>query len=290
MMEMGIITKPAAWLYGEDQISRTDEVFMGWAVKILKEVGEAYEAVTHYGYHGYIKKENLLPCTLEEIRKRDAVRKTVWNRCAFADVKEEPDVRSKILCTLGRGSFVTKLHEVSNGYRKVGLANGEEGYIPDIFLEERRESDACFYEREPNLFLLRQGKKYLPEKKDFQKRLVACASAYLGTQYRWAGKSAEGIDCSGLTFMCYWMNGVMIYRDAEIKKEYPVHEISIERMEPGDLLYFPGHVALYIGDLKYIHATGNPKSAACVINSLSEKDPDYRADLASSLLKAGSIW
>ena len=114
--------------------------------------------------------------------------------------------------------------------------------------------------------------------------------SYLGTQYRWAGKSPAGIDCSGLTFMCYLMNGILIYRDAEIKEGYPVHKISIEQMQPADLLYFPNHVAMYIGDGMYIHATGNERSFGCVINSLLKEEFHYRKDLAEHILAVGSVW
>ena len=37
----------------------------------------------------------------------------------------------------------------------------------------------------------------------------------------------------------------------------------------GDLLYFPGHIAMYIGDGKYIHSTGKAGSGGVVINSLN---------------------
>lgn len=122
-----------------------------------------------------------------------------------------------------------------------------------------------------------------------RERLITCALSYLGTGYRWAGKSAEGIDCSGLTFMCYLMCGILIYRDAKIREGYPISEIPVERAEPGDLLYFPGHIALYLGGQKYIHATGNMENFGCVINSLEEDDEDYREDLAESLLMVGSV-
>ena len=89
--------------------------------------------------------------------------------------------------------------------------------------------------------------------------------------------------------MCYLMSGILIYRDAEIKEGYPISEIPIELAEPGDLLYFPGHIAMYLGNQRYIHATGNENSFGCVINSLSEEDADYREDLAESLFMAGSI-
>ena len=55
-MKTGIITKPSAWLSSVSGGGHTDELFMGWAVGILKEEGEWMQVVTHYGYRGCLKK------------------------------------------------------------------------------------------------------------------------------------------------------------------------------------------------------------------------------------------
>lgn len=288
-MEIGIITEPAVWLYEENKRDISDQLFMGWAVGIFKEKDGWLEIVTHYGYTGCLKKEGLLFCTQEHLRKRDGSAQTVFFCRAFTDVMEEPTVHSKILLTLSRGSFATALSEVKNGYRRIRLANGREGYVPCISYECRKDSDGYLYDAAPWTWFLRQTRNVCLENA-FRRRLVESAESYLGTQYRWGGKSAEGLDCSGLTFMCYQMNGILIYRDAKIKEPFPVRQIPIEEVLPGDLLYFPDHIAMYIGNHKYIHVTANEKSFGCVINSFCRYDKDYRKDLAEKLLMAGSVF
>ena len=86
------------------------------------------------------------------------------------------------------------------------------------------------------------------------------------------------------------MCGFLIYRDAAIVDGYPVREIPFSQMQPADLLYFPGHIALYLGNGKFIHSTGNLASFGCVINSLNPQDSDYRKDLADSLYAVGSVF
>lgn len=288
-MEFGIIIKPCVWLYGESLKHAIDELFMGWAIGILEEMDGWCKVVTHYGYHGYLEKGTFLSFTVDELKIREKSRQTVFVKRMQADIMAEPDVHSEIICTLERGSFLTVLPEKKSGYQAVLLSDGRKGYIACIAYSCRKDSDRYLYEENVEDYFLRQHIVAESSETLFRKQLIEYARGYLGIQYRWAGKSAQGIDCSGLVFMCYLMNGVLIYRDAVIKAEYPVHEISMKQAKPGDLLYFQGHVAMYIGNRKFIHATGNEKSFGCVINSLSADDPDFREDLADSFLMAGSI-
>ncbi len=288
-MEIGIITEPAVWLYEENRREISDELLMGWAVGIFKEKDGWLEVVTHYGYIGCLRKEGICFCTQEQLRRRDESGQMVFLNRAFTDVMEEATIHSRILLTLSRGSFVMALSKVENGYRKIRLGDGREGYVPCISYECRKDSDGYLYDASPRTWFLRQKRNHCPETV-FRRQLVEYAGSYLDTQYRWAGKSAAGLDCSGLAFMCYLMRGILIYRDAKIKEPYPVRQIPMEDIKPGDLLYFPGHIAMYIGDHRYIHATANEKSVGCVINSLCRYDSDYRRDLAEKLIMAGSIF
>ena len=113
-------------------------------------------------------------------------------------------------------------------------------------------------------------------------RAVEVALSYQGTQYRWGGKSPLGVDCSGLTFMAWFFCGVSLYRDARLVDGFPARPIPFEARKPGDLLYFPGHIALYLGNDRYIHSTARAGSDGVVINSLDPAAPDYRADLRES--------
>lgn len=289
-MEVGIVIKPSVWLYARNKKERTDELFMGWAVGVIGEWEGYYEIMTHYGYRGLLKKTALRFCTYKELQARDASGQEAVIKRGVTDVMEQPCVQSKRLSALRKGSFATLLPEETGGYHKVRLADGQTGYIPSVSYKYRMDSDGYLYDKEPETYFLRQKKKRIQSEETFRELLAANAKNYLGAQYRWAGKSAQGIDCSGFTFMCYFFNGILIYRDAELNSLYPIHEIPKEQIRIGDLLYFPGHVALYIGNQRYIHATGNEKSFGCVINSLSKDDFDYRKDLAESFLMAGSLF
>lgn len=289
-MKTGIIVHLSAYLYGNNLTEITDELFMGWAVGILEETAGYLKVITHYGYVGYLKRQTVVFQTKEELKRRDEKGKTAFIQRGFADVMEVPDVKGRILFTLGRGSFVKVLSEKKNGYQKVETADKTTGYVPIVALSRRRDNDGFLYTENPSGFFLRQKYLWRGCEEEIRKFLLTYAKSYLGVQYRWGGKSASGLDCSGMTFMSYQMSGILIYRDAAIKREYPIRQIPLEQKKAGDLLFFPGHVAMYLGNQKYIHCTGNERSFGCVINSLSEKDDDYREDLAKQIIAVGSAF
>ena len=55
-------------------------------------------------------------------------------------------------------------------------------------------------------------------------------------------------------------------------------------------LFFPGHVAMYIGNDRFCHATARAGSDGFTINSLNPEDGDYREDLHRSITKVGSYF
>ena len=175
--------------------------------------------------------------------------------------------------TLYRGAIVEKIEDenVCAGWTHIRLYGGAEGYMRSLQL-------GTYYDK-PAL-----------GEEEMRNAVVSLAKQYMGTQYRWGGKTPLGIDCSGLVGSCYLMYGVDIYRNADIVEGFPVHEIERKDMKKGDMLFFKGHVAMYIGDGKYIHSTSRAGSDGVVINSLCPCDLDYREDLANGVLAVGSIF
>ena len=83
--------------------------------------------------------------------------------------------------------------------------------------------------------------------------IVAAAYSQLGVPYVWGGSTpGKGLDCSGLTQYCYRQAGIRISHYTEDQKS-ELRQIPISQAKPGDILYRLGHVAIYIGDNRYIH-------------------------------------
>ena len=263
------VSVPLCPLYEAPDLSaqRVDEVLLGWPLTLLRQAAGGWVLVrTHYGYDGFTPLRNLLPAADRMVRPRLVV------KGLFADVLAGPEVERPVLLTLPRGALVSSGGPPAEGWQPVLLPDGTEGWVKSGLLTP-------WWESPPSL----------PEEA-LRTRVTAAARSYLGVPYRWGGKSPQGIDCSGLTFMAWFFSGVCLYRDARLVPGYPAHEIPLERLAPADLLYFPGHIALYLGDGRYIHSTARAGSDGVVINSLDPTTPDYRPDLAEGLLAAGSVF
>lgn len=95
--------------------------------------------------------------------------------------------------------------------------------------------------------------------------IIAAAYSQLGVPYVWGGTTpGVGLDCSGLTQYCYRQAGIAIPRNSEDQAAFG-RKVPVSDATPGDILWRPGHVAIYIGDDRYIH---EPHSGAvCKISS-----------------------
>ena len=255
-----LINFPAAPLYRQPYDTELDdEAWYGQRAEIIDDMGEFCRVQMQYGYQSCIRRRYLAD--------RQYQNQPAMVIFLFCDVKAEPDIKAAHLLTLPRGAQVEPIRE-KDGWTNIRLIDGREGYIC---------SGAIAME------------KTMPLSEDeLRTNIVNAAMDYLGVPYRWGGRTPVGVDCSGLCHSAYLLNGIAIYRNASIQPGYPVHSIPINCAKAGDLLYFPGHMAMYLGDGRYIHASAS-EGRVC-INSLDENSSVFRRDLAESLICAGSVF
>jgi cell wall-associated NlpC family hydrolase len=245
----------------EQNYELADEVLYGSKVEILEDIGDWFLVETSYKYKGYVEKCNIL----EDVSTSWNSMSKVYVGASFADVMIKAKYSSPRIVSIPRGSTLALTGGKQDKWTEVMLPMGQVGWVREEAL----------------LHGSRLGGS------DQRQRIVAAALLYLGTQYRWGGKTPMGIDCSGLSFMSYCLNGIELPRDSKDQMN-ALRKVSRYESKPGDLLFFPGHVAIYIGEDKFVHATG--MDAVVKINSLNKDSIFYRQDLDEKYICTGTVF
>jgi len=213
---------------------------------------------TCYGYRGFISRKKLSRKTGLQIKEQY----TVISR--FCDVLPLPEYKYKPVLTLPKGCVLEKSTEFEN-------VSG----FTDIDILGKR-----LFVRADNI---RKREELVKKTTEDEKRIavVNTALSYLGTPYRHGGKSTSGIDCSGLCFMAYSINGLGLWRDSVPDVKY-VFQIPKEELKQGDLIYYKGHVTMYIGGGEYIHSSAT--LGGVVISSFDKNSVSYYERLSEGIL------
>lgn len=89
---------------------------------------------------------------------------------------------------------------------------------------------------------------------DIGKQIAIYACGFVGNPYVWGGTSlTNGTDCSGFTQAVYKAYGYNIPRTSYSQRSAG-KEVSYADAQPGDLICYAGHVAMYIGNGRIVHA------------------------------------
>jgi hypothetical protein len=128
--------------------------------------------------------------------------------------------------------------------------------------------------------------------------ILNTAYRFMGIPYLWGGTSTKGMDCSGFTKTVYYLNGIILQRDASQQAndgELVDTKDGWQNLQAGDLLFFGTkakennkeritHVAIYIGDGDFVHAAGRVK-----INSLNSSKSTYSEYRNNRFIRAKRI-
>lgn len=131
-----------------------------------------------------------------------------------------PTFKDREICSLSLGARLS-VTQIDGGFAQ--LATG--GYVPVQHITEHPADDP-----------------------------VEVARGLLGTPYLWGGNSRGGIDCSGLAQAALLACGIACPGDSDLQQAaFP----AVEDIARGDLLFWPGHVAMAMDADRMIHATAS---------------------------------
>jgi gamma-D-glutamyl-L-lysine dipeptidyl-peptidase len=239
------------------------QALLGTNVKVLKKMGSWYLIQTPDKYISWIDAGGLV--VMNE-NTHD-----VWNR-------------AKKIIYLESSGYVFVSPELESGERVADIVMGCQlklvSELEEYFEVQYPDGRVGFVEKS-------KSEKYNQwlTSIEFQKQLIKeKALGLMGTPYLWGGTSSKGMDCSGFTKTVYFMNGLIIPRDAsqQVNEGLKVDtNLSFTGLEVGDLLFFGSpatdstkqrttHVGLWIGDNQFIHASKNVR-----ISSVDENSPNY---------------
>lgn len=249
--------------YGPDYDTESaTQTLMGTPLRILDKRDGWTRAMTPEGYIAYVTDKSVAAFDKEEFDAYLQAPKLMVT-AHYTLLRERPSPKAPVAGDAVWGNIVRQVGE-RMAYYRVLLPNGKTAYLSK-------------FDAEP-------FNRWLVECRPQPENIIATAKQFTGFPYLWAGTSVKAMDCSGFTKTVYYLNGLILLRDASQQAETG-DEVDIsaglENLQPGDLIFFGrkaapdrkervSHVGIYLGDKEFIHSATYVR-----INSLDPESPLY---------------
>ena len=219
---------------------------LGTPVKVLKKEGDWYYIQTPDKYLAWVDAGGIELFTEQVIKKRESNPKIIYTK-TYGHAYSELD-RTEIVSDLVAGNLLEVLKYADKFYM-VRFPDGRQAYVAHEE-SEKYEDWLAGLDNNPGA-------------------LVETSKLFMGVPYLWGGTSTKGMDCSGFTKTIYFLNGMIIPRDAsqQVHTGKPIDDSgNFDSLEAGDLLFFGKkatdsikekvvHVGMWIGNNEFIHAS-----------------------------------
>lgn len=208
--------------------------------------------------------------------------------CDGLAVRSEADAGATILGMVAMGDELLVTGEI-NGWVRVDVEEGfgwiAEDYVnvyTDYIRAESTEEEQKRLEKEQkerDKARIAAAKSVISTVEETDENAMGIAVAeyavqFIGNPYVWGGTSlTEGADCSGFVLKVYEKFGVELPHSSASDRQQGYAVDGLENAQPGDLICYSGHVALYIGDGQIVHAASEK-------SGIKVSEADYRQILA----------
>ena len=161
-----------------------------------------------------------------------------------------------------RGFVEQKYLDFSDETKKQIEANGEDKYQTAKETVKPEENQALYY----TLTSVKEGSP----SGEIRESMLEFASQFIGNPYVWGGTSlTKGVDCSGFVMQVYAHYGISLPHSSSALRGVG-RGVSYSEAQPGDIICYSGHVAIYLGGGKIVHAS-NPKDGIKVSTATYKK-------------------
>jgi len=222
---------------------------LGSPVKVLKKKGSWFLVQTPDRYLGWVDSGGIVLYGKADFKSALGRERIIFTGI-YGFCLKNPEKESTSVSDLTSGNLLF-LEEIFESYYKISYPDGRIGYV--------KQSEAEIFS------------EWLLKASFDAEKLTSMAFRYLGVPYLWGGTSAKGMDCSGFTKTVYFMNGWVLPRDASQQVQVGTlvdDKKAFNALQKGDLLFFGQpetdstrervvHVGMWIGDMQFIHASGD---------------------------------
>jgi gamma-D-glutamyl-L-lysine dipeptidyl-peptidase len=182
----------------------------------------------------------------------------------FTAIRKKPDEGSEQV-TQALFADPIEVAASDDGWAQVTVADGHAGWMRSDALGEPLQKDRAHVvvvpqaaDRYLGTWLVAPGLRTEPlaaaRRKAGGEAIAETALMFLGAPYEWGGVTVHGLDCSGLVQAVHRRFGLLLPHDAG-QQESAGREVSLRQVQPGDLVCYGDHIAIWAGDGKIVHAT-----------------------------------
>ncbi|QAY69128.1 C40 family peptidase [Xylanimonas protaetiae] len=109
----------------------------------------------------------------------------------------------------------------------------------------------------------------------YSSQAASIALRYVGVKYVVGGSTPAGFDCSGLVAYVYAQLGIDLpHQSSAIRDSSHTTQISRSEARPGDIIWSPGHVSIYLGDGMQVEAS-RPQGWTVGVHSIWQSNPVF---------------